>query len=213
MPRTNQNKSKKAKKIEPNKKKSLSTIKNKRNSKKNTTKNRTKKTNRDSSVKKTNVTINKSRRKQTKPKKNNSNNENNKNNEINKNNNNDKTNENNNNDKTNENNGVDKIIDIINRKKRRYRPGTVALREIRKYQKGHNLLIHRAPFIRLVRSIAQDVKSDVRFTAGSLYTLQDFTEQYITNLFRQSYKITIASKRTTFYPKDLQLAMYIMENK
>jgi histone H3/H4 len=41
------------------------------------------------------------------------------------------------------------------RKPHRYRPGTVALREIRKYQKSHDLLIRKLPFQRLVREIAQ----------------------------------------------------------
>ena len=42
------------------------------------------------------------------------------------------------------------------KKPHRYRPGTVALREIRRYQKSTELLIHKLPFLRLVREIAQD---------------------------------------------------------
>ena len=49
------------------------------------------------------------------------------------------------------------------RKAHRYRPGTVALREIRKYQKTTDTLIRKAPFQRLVREVAQDFKTDVRF--------------------------------------------------
>ncbi|KAL4305116.1 hypothetical protein AHAS_Ahas16G0046100 [Arachis hypogaea] len=44
------------------------------------------------------------------------------------------------------------------KKPHRYRPGTVALREIRKYQKSTELLIRKLPFQRLVREIAQDFK-------------------------------------------------------
>ena len=46
------------------------------------------------------------------------------------------------------------------KKPHRYRPGTVALREIRRYQKSTELLIRKMPFQRLVREIAQDFKTD-----------------------------------------------------
>lgn len=49
------------------------------------------------------------------------------------------------------------------KKPHRFRPGTVALREIRKYQKSTELLIRKLPFQRLVREIASDYKSDLRF--------------------------------------------------
>ena len=49
------------------------------------------------------------------------------------------------------------------KKPHRYRPGTVALREIRRYQKSTELLIRKLPFQRLVREIAQDFKTDLRF--------------------------------------------------
>ena len=48
------------------------------------------------------------------------------------------------------------------KKPHRYRPGTVALREIRRYQKSTELLIRKLPFQRLVREIAQDFKTDLR---------------------------------------------------
>jgi hypothetical protein len=47
-------------------------------------------------------------------------------------------------------------------KPHRYRPGTVALREIRKYQKSTEACIRRLPFQRLVREIASDFKADLR---------------------------------------------------
>ena len=49
------------------------------------------------------------------------------------------------------------------KKPHRFRPGTVSLREIRKYQKSTELLIRKLPFQRLVREIASDYKSDLRF--------------------------------------------------
>ncbi len=54
------------------------------------------------------------------------------------------------------------------KKPHRYRPGTVALREIRKYQKSTDLLIRKLPFQRLVREIAQDFKNDLRFQSSAI---------------------------------------------
>ena len=56
------------------------------------------------------------------------------------------------------------------KKNRRYRPGTVALREIRRYQKTTDLLIKKAPFQRLVREVAQDFKADLRFQSSAALT-------------------------------------------
>ena len=54
----------------------------------------------------------------------------------------------------------------------RYKPGTVALREIRRYQKSTELLIRKLPFQRLVREIAQDFKTDLRFQSSAIGALQ-----------------------------------------
>jgi hypothetical protein len=54
------------------------------------------------------------------------------------------------------------------KKPHRYRPGTVALREIRRYQKSTELLIRKLPFQRLVREIAQDFKTDLRFQSSAI---------------------------------------------
>ena len=62
--------------------------------------------------------------------------------------------------------------DKIKRKPRRYRPGTLALKEIRRYQKTTDLLIKRLPFQRLVREIAQVFKTDLRFQASAIECLQ-----------------------------------------
>ena len=61
-------------------------------------------------------------------------------------------------------------------KKHRYRPGTVALREIRRYQKSTELLLRKLPFQRLVREIAQDFKSDLRFQSSAILALQEASE-------------------------------------
>jgi histone H3 len=59
------------------------------------------------------------------------------------------------------------------KKPHRFRPGTVALREIRKYQKSTDLLIRRLPFQRLVRDIAREYKGDLRFQSSSISALQE----------------------------------------
>jgi histone H3 len=59
------------------------------------------------------------------------------------------------------------------KKSHRFRPGTVALREIRKYQKSTELLIRKLPFQRLVREIARELKSDLRFQASAIAALQE----------------------------------------
>ena len=49
------------------------------------------------------------------------------------------------------------------KKTRRFRPGTVALREIKRYQKETHTLLPKAPFQRFVRAICEGIDHDVRF--------------------------------------------------
>ena len=95
------------------------------------------------------------------------------------------------------------------KKPRRYRPGTVALREIRKYQKSTELLIRKLPFQRLVREIAQEVKSDLRFQSTAVLALQEASESYLIGLFEDTNLCAIHAKRVTIMPKDIQLARRI----
>ena len=95
------------------------------------------------------------------------------------------------------------------KKPHRYRPGTVALREIRRYQKSTDLLIRKLPFQRLVREIAQDFKSDLRFQGSAVLALQEAAEAYLVGLFEDTNLCAIHAKRVTIMPKDLQLARRI----
>lgn len=97
----------------------------------------------------------------------------------------------------------------LKRKKHRYRPGTVALREIRKYQKSTDLLIRKLPFQRLVREIAQDFKTDLRFQSSAVLALQEAAEAYLVRLFEDTNLAAIHGKRVTIMPKDMQLARRI----
>ena len=74
------------------------------------------------------------------------------------------------------------------KKPHRYRPGTVALREIRRYQKSTELLIRRLPFQRLVREIAQDFKTDLRFQSAAIGALQVSNQSSLPLAFREFTK-------------------------
>ena len=95
------------------------------------------------------------------------------------------------------------------KKPHRYRPGTVALREIRKYQKSTELLIRKLPFQRLVREVAQEFKSDLRFQSSAVIALQEACESYLVSLFEDTNLCAIHAKRVTIMPKDMQLARRI----
>uniref|UniRef100_A0A8C5FXL0 Histone H3.3 n=1 Tax=Gadus morhua TaxID=8049 RepID=A0A8C5FXL0_GADMO len=90
-----------------------------------------------------------------------------------------------------------------------FRPGTVALREIRRYQKSTELLIRKLPFQRLVREIAQDFKTDLRFQSAAIGALQEASEAYLVGLFEDTNLCAIHAKRVTIMPKDIQLARRI----
>ncbi|ORY34901.1 histone H3 [Naematelia encephala] len=92
------------------------------------------------------------------------------------------------------------------KKPHRYRPGTVALREIRRYQKSTELLIRKLPFQRLVREIAQDFKTDLRFQSSAVMALQEASEAYLVSLFEDTNLAAIHAKRVTIQPKDMALA-------
>ena len=88
----------------------------------------------------------------------------------------------------------------------RFRPGTVALRQIRKLQKGTELLIQKAPFQRLVRETAEKHKTGLRFAASALAALQESTEAYVISLLADANLCALHAKRVTAMPSDLQLA-------
>ncbi len=97
----------------------------------------------------------------------------------------------------------------------RYRPGTVALREIRRYQKSTDLLLRRLPFQRLVREVAQEMRvtrglgGDVRFQTHALMAMQEAAEAYLVGLFQDTNLAALHAKRVTIFPKDIQLARRI----
>ena len=97
--------------------------------------------------------------------------------------------------------------------KRRWRPGTVALREIRKYQKSTGLLLQRAPFQRLVREIVQtDYQDPYRWTSEALHCLQEAAEAAIVGLMADAVLLMAHRGAATLMPKDLFLTLEITRN-
>ena len=95
------------------------------------------------------------------------------------------------------------------KKPHRFRPDTVALREIRWSQNSNDLLIRPLPFQRLVREIAQEFKSDLRFQTSAVQAIQEAAEAYLVGLFEDTNPCAIHAKRVTIMPKDMQLARRI----
>ena len=91
-------------------------------------------------------------------------------------------------------------------KKFRWRPGTVALRQIKKFQKSTNLLMRKAPFQRLVRELASGHKEGLRWQASAVAALQEATEAYVTGLLSDSNLCALHAKRVTLMSRDVQLA-------
>jgi len=92
------------------------------------------------------------------------------------------------------------------RKARRFRPGTVALRQIRKYQKSTELLIRKLPFQRLVKEVVcQKFQMQYRFQSTALLALQEASEQFLVNMFEKVNHIAIHSNRQTIMSKDMYL--------
>ncbi|KAK9048379.1 hypothetical protein SSX86_032658 [Deinandra increscens subsp. villosa] len=77
------------------------------------------------------------------------------------------------------------------------------------YQKSTELLIRKLPFQRLVREIAQDFKTDLRFQSSAVAALQEASEAYLVGLFEDTNLCAIHAKRVTIMPKDMQLARRI----
>jgi len=98
--------------------------------------------------------------------------------------------------------GHDPIKESAKGRQFRFRPGTVALRDIRKYQKSTDLILRRLPFQRLVRECVQEWKPDTRFQAAALLALQEAAETYIVKLYEDMNQIAVHAKRVTILKKD-----------
>mmetsp|Transcript_26066 Transcript_26066/g.35994 ORF Transcript_26066/g.35994 Transcript_26066/m.35994 type:complete len:146 (-) Transcript_26066:1109-1546(-) len=114
-------------------------------------------------------------------------------------------------------NVVRTLTEAKQQSKRRRKAGSVALSEIRKYQKNTDLLIRKLPFSRLVREISNTIRKEtspgtfrglqeVRYQSAALLALQEACEAYLVGLFEDTNLAAIHAKRVTIMPKDVQLA-------
>ncbi|KAI9934110.1 Histone H3-like centromeric protein hH3v [Aspergillus wentii] len=99
-------------------------------------------------------------------------------------------------------------------RRHRYKPGTVALKEIRKYQRSYDLLIQKLPFARLVREVAlellpADVGAELRWQSHAIQALQEAAEAFLVHLFEDTNLCALHAKRVTIMQKDIQLARRI----
>ncbi|TVY21262.1 histone H3-like centromeric protein hH3v [Lachnellula arida] len=108
--------------------------------------------------------------------------------------------------------GVEPGDPIPGKKKRRYRPGTLALKEIRRYQSSTELLMRKLPFSRLVREIALNLRpagEGMRWQSQAIQALQEASEAFLVHLFEDTNLCAIHAKRVTIMQKDIQLARRI----
>ena len=88
-----------------------------------------------------------------------------------------------------------------------------ALHNIHHFQKSTALLICKLPFQRLVREIAQDFKTDLRFQSAAILYLQEAAEAYLVGLFEDTNLCAIHARQVTIMPKDIMLARQIRGEK
>mmetsp|Transcript_44500 Transcript_44500/g.115694 ORF Transcript_44500/g.115694 Transcript_44500/m.115694 type:complete len:133 (+) Transcript_44500:232-630(+) len=94
-------------------------------------------------------------------------------------------------------------------KKHRYRPGTKALMEIRRYQRSTELLLRRLPFARLVREVGLKLARrgvELRWQAQAILCLQSAAESFLVDLINDANLCAIHARRVTLMRRDIQLA-------
>ena len=101
----------------------------------------------------------------------------------------------------------------------RYRPGLLALREIRRYQQLTDCLIKRTPFNKLIKEISQEYRVcpdgpgtpsiQVRFQSTALAALQEAAENFLVGLFEDVNLLAVHAKRVTVMHHDIRLALRI----
>lgn len=102
------------------------------------------------------------------------------------------------------------IVDKV-RKKRRFKPGTVALREIKKYQSSTDTQIPKQSFQRVVREIAQGYNGEIRFQKAALEALHIASEAYLVDFLNTSNLCALHARRVTVKQADAKLAKYITD--
>ena len=91
----------------------------------------------------------------------------------------------------------------------RFKPGTIAMKQIREFQKSVNLLIPRAPFQRVIKEKALRENREIRFQSAAIQAIQEAAEAHITSVMEDSNLICLHANRVTLMGKDLNLARRI----
>tara|TARA_B100002019_G_C21235327_1_gene582408 strand:- start:97 stop:1245 length:1149 start_codon:yes stop_codon:yes gene_type:complete len=100
------------------------------------------------------------------------------------------------------------------KKPHRYKPGTVSLREIKKYQKMSNVLIlAKFPFEKFVREVFKDYRDNVKISKQVFGLMQYFIENYIVDILHKANLLAIHSGRVKLMPSDIDFVRSLIENK
>ena len=94
----------------------------------------------------------------------------------------------------------------------KYKPGTVALREVHKLQRTSHLLIPLSPFQELIREIAMSYKADLRFQREALLAIQEAAESHLVSIFQHTQNMAVHGGRKTIQDRDLTLAIHVRDN-
>ncbi|KAM0676601.1 histone H3-7 [Binucleata daphniae] len=90
-------------------------------------------------------------------------------------------------------------------KKPRFTAGTVAIREVRRYQNSTELLMRKLPFQRFVRNITHQHKADLRFQGAALAALHEAIEAHLVSVFEDALACATHANRVTVMLKDINL--------
>lgn len=89
----------------------------------------------------------------------------------------------------------------------RHAPGSLALREIRKYQKSTDTLIPKATFSRLTRQLTLEIKPGHRWTKTAVDALQQAAEAFVVGVLEEANLCAIHGKRVTIMDRDIALTL------
>lgn len=96
---------------------------------------------------------------------------------------------------------------VVAKRPHRFHPGTVSLREIRRYQKSTANLLQKLPFQRFIREISSNHTPDMRFQVNALAAIQEATESLLVSVLRDANAVAIHSKRKTVEAQDVRLVV------
>tara|TARA_B100000676_G_C18066753_1_gene841471 strand:- start:736 stop:1059 length:324 start_codon:yes stop_codon:yes gene_type:complete len=105
-----------------------------------------------------------------------------------------------------------KVQQSTNKKQRKRRAATNAIREIKSEQKNTNLIVPVAPMNRLISEIASKYKTDLRFKGEAYRALHAAAEEHLVDTFQRANLCAIHDNRETVQPRDVQLAKELMTN-